>query len=361
MGRMAGGGPSEWTIDDLHLHLMGALELELLTLPPYLTALYSLKSGANEEAADVIRSVAMEEMLHLALAANVLNAVGGKPDLVGGGYVPRYPAALPFHTPATFEVGLLPFGEAALDVFLAIENPTHPGVEPPPAPAAAAVPRVLELAEENGYETIGAFYGAIQGGLKALDAHGGLFSGDPARQIQPGAYHGGEEPGQGGGELLVVTDLASALVALSEIVDQGEGDVKGGPAGIFDADGKPAHFYRLKQLRLGRRYAPGDSPENPTGAPIEVDFSAVQPMKPNLRAADLSGMPREAVDRCNETWVKLLGQIQEGIDGKPNAVFPAVRTMLVLRGAVASALATPLEDGSGLNAGPTFEFAPPTA
>ena len=47
------------------------------TLPPYLCALYSMKDGANEEAAEVVHSVFMEEMLHLTMAANILNAVGG--------------------------------------------------------------------------------------------------------------------------------------------------------------------------------------------------------------------------------------------------------------------------------------------
>ena len=161
--------PSKWNIEQLRVHLMAALELELLTIPPYLTALYSL-GGKSETAEEIIRSVVMEEMLHLALAANVLNAVGGKPELTTGGYVPRYPAKIPFHEPETFQVSLLPFGQEALTTFLAIENPNHSGVEPPPASAGAAVPRVFELAAENGYKTIGEFYGAIEEAIQALDA-----------------------------------------------------------------------------------------------------------------------------------------------------------------------------------------------
>src|SRR5258708_39648506 len=105
--------PSKWNIERLQVHLMAAVELELLTIPPYLTALYSL-GGKSETAEEIIRSAVMEEMLHLALAANVLNAVGGKPELTTGGYVPRYPAKMPFHEPQTFQVSLLPFGREAL-------------------------------------------------------------------------------------------------------------------------------------------------------------------------------------------------------------------------------------------------------
>ena len=52
------------------------------------------EDGATLEAADVIRSVVMEEMLHMALAANVLNAIGGSPSLTT-----RVRPAVPGHLP----------------------------------------------------------------------------------------------------------------------------------------------------------------------------------------------------------------------------------------------------------------------
>ena len=69
------------TVEDLREHLQWAIELEHSTLPPYLTALYSIKDGHNTEAAEVIQSVFLEEMLHMTLAANILNAVGGAPEI----------------------------------------------------------------------------------------------------------------------------------------------------------------------------------------------------------------------------------------------------------------------------------------
>ena len=56
-----------------------AIELEHATLPPYLCALYSLDAARNPDAVAVISGVFVEEMLHLTLAANILNAVGGRP------------------------------------------------------------------------------------------------------------------------------------------------------------------------------------------------------------------------------------------------------------------------------------------
>ena len=65
------------SVEDLHYYLKQAMAVEHATLPPYITALYSMKPGTNIEAFHILRAVAVEEMLHLTLAANVFNAEGG--------------------------------------------------------------------------------------------------------------------------------------------------------------------------------------------------------------------------------------------------------------------------------------------
>ena len=60
------------TLDGLREHLQWAIELEHATLPPYLTALYSLDPARNPAAVEVVSSVFVEEMLHLALAAELV-------------------------------------------------------------------------------------------------------------------------------------------------------------------------------------------------------------------------------------------------------------------------------------------------
>jgi len=91
--------------------------------------LYSIKDGHNEETARIIRSVAMEEMLHVALAANVLKAFGGTVRLTDGDFLPRYPAAFP-HSAGEFQVSLEKFSRPALRTFLKIEHPAPPGAPP---------------------------------------------------------------------------------------------------------------------------------------------------------------------------------------------------------------------------------------
>ena len=54
-------------VDDLRDYLRVALQLEHATIPPYLTALYSIHPVTNADASRILRVVAVEEMLHLTL------------------------------------------------------------------------------------------------------------------------------------------------------------------------------------------------------------------------------------------------------------------------------------------------------
>ena len=67
--------------------LQTAIELEHSTIPVYLTALYSIKPNANREVAALIRSVVIEEMLHMALACNILISIGGSPSIGQPGFI----------------------------------------------------------------------------------------------------------------------------------------------------------------------------------------------------------------------------------------------------------------------------------
>ena len=144
--RMAIGSP-----EALRQHLQWALELEHATIPPYLCALYSISEDGNQEAAEVVRSVFMEEMLHMTLVANVLNAVGGSPRVDTPRMLPSYPTFLP-HSNRAFEVSLEKFSPKAVETFMRIERPDeHHG-----------------LPEDDEFETIGQFYEAIEVGLRRL-------------------------------------------------------------------------------------------------------------------------------------------------------------------------------------------------
>jgi hypothetical protein len=311
-------------------------------------ALYSLDEEHNRDAAEVLCSIFVEEMLHLTLVANLLNAIGGRPRFAAAQMMQGYPRCLPHGDPA-FEISLLPFGIEALQQFLRIERPARRG-----APA-----------QEDRYETIGQFYAAISEGLYDLCAALGeeqVFSGDPARQVPSSFSYGGA------GSVIAVHDFASAMAALTEIVEQGEGasdqEVWDGDRNMFHPDRyEVAHFYRIQELLLGRRYQSGDTPHTgPTGDAIEIVFEgeAVRPMRRNPLLADLpSGHPtRTTQEAFNRTYARLLDMLDHAFDGHPESLGDAVGVMYELKSHARTLLVTPYGGGHSM-AGPTFEYIAP--
>ena len=344
-------------VQELHRHLHAAMQLEHATIPPYLTALYSIHPGTNGEAYRVIRTVVVEEMLHLTLAANILSAVGGTPDLTTPDFVPEYPAYLP-DGETDFQVDLQRFSKAAIATFLKIERPAHaedagkPRVvkRRKPARGALRASRVADNSDEHFY-SIGEFYADIANGLAALQDQIGakaLFSGDPAKQVTPEYYY------SGGGEIVPVTDLASAQAAIRLIAEQGEGI--GG--GIFDYENEISHFYRFEQLTLGRFYQKGDTPGKPTGGVVDVDWNAVYPVKTNPRLADFSAGSElhQAAADFNAYYKRFLEMLTRSFAGQPQLLIEAVGEMFRIKEMACQLMRNPI-DGTTEHAGPTFEIA----
>lgn len=329
--------------------LEAAVQLELATIPPYLCALYSIHPGTNTEASLVLRSVVVEEMLHMVLSANVLNAIGGRPQVSGADHAPHYPHELPDGV----VVDLLPFSAAAIEEFLTVENPEYTAAPTVVAAQRPDVHRSAAVLTATGPTTIGAFYDEIIAGLKEVAADIGeesLFCGDPARQVSPAYYYAG------GGGAITVTDLASACAALAEVIEQGEGEM----TSPYDGDGDLAHYYRFEQVKYNRSYRPEDSIGLPTGPEVGVDYTAAYPMLPNPRLTDFTDPElRSAGETANRMWSRLLRQIDEAFDGRPALLLPAVHTMFKLRDAMLVLLANPLPGHEGYHAGPTFEWLEP--
>lgn len=369
--------PKIQTIEELHEYLYKGLQLEHATLPPYLTALYSLHPDKNTDARHVIRVVAVEEMLHLTLVANVMNAVGGTPDLTKPGFVPNYPAHLPCG-PEQFRVHLRPFSPAALDTFLTIEKPAKAPTEKDrvvpmdwaalglTSDSAAPSPEKLAEVEESGtvlglvpgeptqrFLSIGEFYEEIIRGINHLEDQARkegktIFTGDPARQVTPEYFY------SGGGDVIKVTGRDTAVAALTLVAEQGEG-LHGG---IFDSQDELAHYYRFQQLKKRKYYQKGDSPGEPSGPSLNVDWSAAYPVKPNIKLADLTADPQilAAAKEFNQSYATFLTSINLAYNGQPDLLLKAVWEMFRIRDSMNRLVRNPLTGHPGANAGPTFEL-----
>ncbi|MEO8482203.1 MAG: ferritin-like protein [Acidobacteriota bacterium] len=334
------------TVEDLRIHLQWAIEIEHSIIPPYLCALYSIRPGQNREAVEALTSVFIEEMLHMTLAANVLNAIGGAPVLDQPSFLPTYPQYLP-HSRGTFLIPLARFSKPTIETFMRIENPEAPDALP----------------EADRYATQGQFYLAIEDALQALcAAHGetAIFSGDRARQITPDTLDY-----NGSGRVIPVHDLASALAAINHIEEQGEGvtpkDVWDGDRDMFHPEvDEVAHFFRYQEVLLGRLYQRGDTPASgPTGRSFDIDWDAVYPMRDNPRSADHApGTPvREKMDGFNLQYSDMLRGLHRAFNGDPRHMFVTVPAMMPLKARAQELMQ--MSSGDGVTtAGPSFEWLP---
>lgn len=339
----------------LHAKLQKAVELELSTIPPYLTANFSIHPGKNTEAAAIIRSVFMEEMLHMTLAANLLAALDGRVRL-GRDHIPVYPLRLEFDG-ACFrdrevDIHLARFSPETLLTFLQIELPANF----PPAPGALKTPEIAV----PGF-TIGEFYNGIKDELAAICRKYGekaVFTGDPKRQVSQEYYW------SGGGRPIKVVDLASATKAIGVICDQGEGadgTILDGDRHFFGQPEEVAHYFRFNEIYVGRRYRPTDPIHAaPSGAPLPVDFDAVFPIKPDCKAVDFRGDAQLTAlnDKFNATYSLMLVQLEEGFGGNPAVFYTAIMNGMHGLPAIARTMVQiPIPgDAAGRHAAPSFEW-----
>ncbi|MGA2836604.1 MAG: ferritin-like protein [Acidimicrobiales bacterium] len=356
------------SVEDLRDHLQYAIGIELTTIPAYLCALYSIDPDTNTAAYEVVQSVVLEEMLHMGLAANVLNAIGGVPSTapVGDGPspVPSYPTNVPFieRIPT---IHLQPFSPQALDEFIAIERPDASGA-----------------GGGEQYGSIGAFYAAIESGLRRLcppDVFESARSSRAGCQLTAVDYYGGA------GTIVEVVDLDSALDALAMIVREGEGV----PATILDETAaahavegatmlaRPhtdrsvddndrlrfgwkmySHYARFLQLRAGRYFLPDQLiGDQPVGDVLPIDWGSVKPMTPDPKAHYYHGTwAYQPMVDCNVAYTSLVDTIYASFDGNARAMEEAVHAMYDLKYLALSLMNMPSPGDGQRTLGPAFEY-----
>ncbi|MFE5586140.1 ferritin-like protein [Kitasatospora sp. NPDC056531] len=309
------------TLPALRMYLQAALEVEHLTIPVYMTGMYTIRPGTNRTAYYAIRAVLLEEMLHMTLVANLLNAVGGSP-VVDSRVVAEYPAKLPFSGDSVPKIGLQHFSPDALRTFLRIEQPK--------SMTPNAVPG-------SGWTSIGQFYDTIRAGLEHLIrdlGHDQVFTGDAARQVGPEDFY------NSGGEVFPIDGRDSALEALETITEQGEGvgdSIWNSNDRLFGEQRELAHYFRFNEIYTGRSYGPDDRPKDrPSGPLIDVTWDDAYPIHGDSKVADYKEYERtsavyEQAVAFNARYAVLLGYLSSAFNGRPRDTALAIPTMLELR------------------------------
>ncbi|MFM9974738.1 MAG: ferritin-like domain-containing protein, partial [Beijerinckiaceae bacterium] len=226
--------------------LTEAAEIEHGLMCCYLYAAFSLKTtedcglspgqlAATRRWRAVVLEVAIEEMLHLGLVANLMTAIGATPHFAR----PNFPVSPGYH-PSGVIVELARFDADTMDHFVFLERPE--GTDIPDGNSfkrnrsyERATRKDVLVPSAQDFLTVGHMYKAISAGMARLVdelGEGGLFIGTPLAQIGPDI--GGFD------QLIRVTSLATAEAAIEAIVEQGEGS----PGDVEDS-----HYARFCAVR----------------------------------------------------------------------------------------------------------------
>jgi photosystem II stability/assembly factor-like uncharacterized protein/uncharacterized membrane protein len=311
----------------LHDALQTAIQLELATLPPYLTARWTIAQSTDPSARS-IRVIRGEEMLHMGLACNMLVAIGGTPLLAHPDVAPKYPGELPWGIRPGLRVTLRKLDRAQAKVFMDIEYPQG-------GPISMAAAR-------GTFVTIGEFYEAV---LAAFHANAPALSLD--RQLEGTSV-----------DLFKVASLADVERAIRLINLQGEGS----NASPEEAPDDLAHYYRFGEIANERRYvqdAAGKWGYNgpPVPPPVVHDMADVPPG--GYQQADVPDPAVwDLITRFDRQYSDLLRTLQRAwTNGDAGELGASIGQMITL-GLLGRELVTkPRPDGRG-NYGPCFRFVP---
>ena len=231
----------EWLKDSLQ----SAIELELATLSPYLCALWSIKNSSGD-AYTLIRSIVLEEMLHMGLVCNMLTAIGGTPILNNISDLPTFPGHLPGGVRPDLNIYLAGLSKDYLEkVCMQIEYPEN-------GPVVSSL-KPTTITDTYPTPTIGSFYDGILTAFQQLNPPLSLKN-----QLNGATLNGYP--------LYPVTTLADVQKAINEIKEQGEGTSHS--PDVVDFGGELAHYHKFAEIFYGNHLVKQDDSWSYTGAPI---------------------------------------------------------------------------------------------
>ena len=267
------------SVDSLKYLLQTALQLEHATIPPYLTGYMTLKKGYNHDVRKMLRKILISEMHHMAQVSNILNAIGGNPNILAPNFVLSYPGYLPGGVHPNSKITVNKFSLSQVrNVYMTIEQPSkelresglsqtidkiiEEKLSMPSRMSATADPLANQcLAEDEcnpacddilplynqfinkekdiitNHNTIGELYAFILIVLAKLECEGKLNFDNKKPQL--------EIAGERSLEVMKVTDFETATQAIKMIVEEGEGS---SPCNPLDDNSDLSHFYKFSSM-----------------------------------------------------------------------------------------------------------------
>ena len=295
----------------LHAALQKAIELEHATLPLYLAASFSLETQ-NYTTYNLLRSVAMEEMVHMAIACNTLTALGGSPRIASL-TAPGPGHGLPGGVEPDLEVILASLSKAQIKNFMRLEIPLF---------------LLPEEFKHEAYPSIATLYDAIKAAI--------LRNADAVRAaIQAGGT--GNQIGDDIGFRTITADgsdpVDQIIDGIEEVIDQGEGAASRSlHAERFE--GEESHYCKFAQIYYGGRYQVPEPPVEltcdseaeffkgyPIGWPVIINTLAVpSDGYARLLAADPNGGKIEAqLTKFDRAYTSILENLDAIWNGSPDA------------------------------------------
>jgi len=325
------------TKDDVLEQLQTAVQLEWATLPAYLTALYSIVEGCNVQIYNIIRSIVMQEMLHVTQAANIMIALDRYPVMDDASFIPTYPTHLPGGVLPRLVVHLKKLSlEHVHRNFMAIEVPQETEV-------AGTINTTLY--------TIGVFYQEIADCIEELGDE--IFNPSTVDQQVNWPWDPTEEIGY----VIPVIDAVSAVEAIDAIIAQGEGAGQIDPTDIGNYT--LAHFFKFEEIVCQNHLEQvSDDTYAYTGAPIPFVNGGVWPMRDNPTVSDITtGTNCYTEARVFHTLYRsLIRKLQEVFSGSPEEISEAVTIMESLQAHAKKLMWTKFYPDSDTTCGPVWDY-----
>jgi hypothetical protein len=302
--------------------LQTAIALEHSTLPLYLAAMFSLRVQSFT-AYNLIRSVVMEEMVHMAIACNALAALGGQPRIRD--LDPRFPTqGLPGGVEPDLHARLARLSPQQLETFMRIEVPEF---------------LLPDEARAESYPTIADLYGGIRQAI--------VDNADAVREAMKETASSPQRANQVGDNIGFTTinyvegqdPIPQLQAGFEEILEQGEGS----PSRTLHADpgseGEESHYCKFAELYYGHRYQESDSgveltrdtePQFFTGYRVPFPdvvntlavpadgYAAILANDPNGAAAE------QALDGFDAAYTQVMTNLDAVWNGPANASWPTL-------------------------------------